>query len=234
MVEMDIRKKYEAVVSKEIKNPKGEWNTLAVSVFQWIDGKKVEIGEYRRNYHDLLNTFVPFTHGNRDYALYSPNYTCTRVMELPSCKDLGGEKPSKDGFCPVDFHVPLLRRISFSDSDDKSKTLDCWLTDDECFDEDELKGASSRGIIRSADIGFVAGCYWGDDMLWKIQFLNLSHAYQGIIERDERLGYIQLPRNMKLKDAIDMSNWEPTSQKIGIVHMSWMDLKQEPVEQKPL
>ncbi|MDP1695764.1 MAG: hypothetical protein Q8L29_02540 [archaeon] len=231
-MEIDIRKKYE-VSAKKIKNPKGGLDHLAVLVFQLIDGKKVEIGEYRRNYPDLFNTFVPFTYDDKDYALYSPDYTCTRVMELPSCKDLGGEKPSKDGFCPVDFHIPLLRRVSFPDSDDKSKTLDCWLADDKCFDEDKLKGASSRGFIRSADIGFVAGCYWGEDRLWKIQLLNISHPAYGIIEREEKFGYIELPRGMMLKNAIDMSNWEPTLQIIGIARVSWQDLKQKPVEQKP-
>lgn len=233
-MEIDIRKKYEAAIFKKLKQKKGSCDQLAVSVFQLIDGKRVEIGEYRRNYHSLFNTFVPFTHDNKDYALYSPDYSGTRVMELPSCKDLGGEKSSKDGFCPTDFYVPLLRRISFLDSEDKSKTLDCWLTDDECFNEAELKGASSRGPICSARFGFVAGCYWGDDRLWKIQFLNLSCAPYGKIEREEKFGYIELPRGMKLKDAIDMSNWEMNLQRIGIAHVKWADLKQETPKPIPL
>jgi hypothetical protein len=65
-----------------------------------------KIGEYFRNYDTFYNTFVPFEQNGKQYALYSSHYTATRIMELPSCKDIGGENPSASGFCPVDFHVP--------------------------------------------------------------------------------------------------------------------------------
>jgi hypothetical protein len=53
--------------------------------------------------------------------------------------------------------------------------------------------------------GFVAGCIWGDDSSDKVQYLDLSKADKGIIKREERFGYIELPPKIRLKDAIDMS-----------------------------
>ena len=50
--------------------------------------------------------------------------------------------------------------------------------------------------------GFVAGCYWGDDSSWKIQYLDLSQAHRGIVTRDERFGYIVLPDALSLADAV--------------------------------
>jgi hypothetical protein len=41
----------------------------------------------------------------RWFALYAPDYTATKVMELP-CKHLGGEAPASHGFCPADYYVP--------------------------------------------------------------------------------------------------------------------------------
>lgn len=225
---LDIRQKYE-VETEKVESSPGCWSTLEVSIFRIFGkGNKSKIGSYKRNYHTLFNTFVPFTLNNNDYALYSPDYTCTRIMELPSCKDIGGESPCENGFCPVDFHVPLIRRAVFPSSEDKSRTLDCWLADDACFNKDELKGALMLDPPQSARFGFVAGCLWADDSSWKIQYLDLSKAPQGIIKREEKFDYIQLPRNMKLKEAIDMSNWEPTSQIVSITNSSNFHLKHQP------
>jgi len=58
----------------------------------------------------------------------------------------------------------------------------------------------------SSGFGFVAGCVWGDDSSWKIQYLDLSRVEEGIITRDDRLGYIHLPSKMSLVEAV-----EPTS-----------------------
>ena len=55
--------------------------------------------------------------------------------------------------------------------------------------------------------GFVAGCIWGDDSTWKIQYLDLSEAEKGIVKREERFGYIELPDNLNLKDAIDLEDY---------------------------
>jgi hypothetical protein len=55
--------------------------------------------------------------------------------------------------------------------------------------------------------GFVAGCVWGDDTTWKIQYLDLSDVRKGVIRRDDRFGYIELPDKIRLRDAIDMCDY---------------------------
>jgi hypothetical protein len=77
-----------------------------VGVFRIVDNQEEQIGEYVRNYTTLFHTFYPFVVNDKTYALYSPHYTATRVMELPTCKDVGGEEPASGGFCPVDYFVP--------------------------------------------------------------------------------------------------------------------------------
>ena len=67
-------------------------------------GKK--IGEYRRTYPSLYNTFCPFRQGDKEYALYAPTAYVTRVMSLPDCTDIGGEVYKPAAFCPTDYYVP--------------------------------------------------------------------------------------------------------------------------------
>ncbi len=83
--------------------PRG-WNYLEVFILE--DGQI--IGSYIRRYPSLYNTFRPFYQNGGVYALYSADYTTTRVMRLPACEDLGGEEPSSEGFCPADYYVPYL------------------------------------------------------------------------------------------------------------------------------
>lgn len=141
-----------------IAAPPGKGGKLRVEIVR--DG--AVIGEYERNYSSFHRTFRAFTQGGREYALYSPHYTATRVMELPSCRDLGGEDPDPGGFCPVDY----------------------WVAQDGSF-------------------GLVAGCVWGDDSSWKLQFLDLSHASIGRVVRDDRFGYVELPDDLTLDDAVE-------------------------------
>lgn len=55
--------------------------------------------------------------------------------------------------------------------------------------------------------GFVSGCIWADDSSWKVQYLDLSRADEGVLMRDDRFGYIELQEDVRLKDAIDMSDY---------------------------
>jgi hypothetical protein len=55
--------------------------------------------------------------------------------------------------------------------------------------------------------GFVAGCVWGDDSSWKIQYLDLSAVEKGEIRRDARFGYIEMPSGISLKQAIDLVDY---------------------------
>ena len=49
---------------------------------------------------------------------------------------------------------------------------------------------------------------WGDDNSWKVQYLDLSRAADGILERDDRFGYVELPDGLTLERAVDMSEYQ--------------------------
>ena len=55
--------------------------------------------------------------------------------------------------------------------------------------------------------GFVAGCIWGDDSSWKIEFLDLSEIGNGVIKRDVRFGYIEMPEGMRLHQAVNLGDY---------------------------
>lgn len=93
---------YSAKVIEQIETKPGCWNFLKIGVF--LDD--LQIGEYVRKYSSFYNTFYPFELNGNWYTLYSADYTTTRVMTLPDCKDLCGEERESSGFCPVDFYVP--------------------------------------------------------------------------------------------------------------------------------
>lgn len=176
----------------KIDKGKGYWNYLLIEIFTSEDNKK--IGEYTRNYSSMFNTFVPFTKDGKDYALYSPDYTSTRIMSLPDCRDLGGEERNTYGFCPVDYYIPF-----------------------EKIDELEMQDEIPKNF------GFVAGCIWGDDSSWKIRYIDLSDIKNGNIKIDDRFGYIQLPYNLELKNAIDIEDYPW----IRISHMDTFNIEKK-------
>lgn len=151
------------------------WKTARADVHERDGDTTRKIGSYDRNHAGWVeSTFAPFEQDGRWFALYAPDYTSTRVMELPSCRDLGGEEPHSHGFCPVDYYVP--------------------------YDHDAVKKAGDAGRF-----GFVAGCIWGDDSSWKIQYLDLSGAASGVIVRKEMFGYAEMPRRIaRLADCISL------------------------------
>jgi hypothetical protein len=208
--------KYFAKVIEKIdmgSSPDGKkkyWNCLQIGVYKQKndDSEPEKIGEYKRNYTSFYNTFFPFKHKNGNwYALYSPNYTATRIMELPSCEDIGGEEPDGHGFCPVDFYVPnyIYDESNYITSQVNEKDLDEKDDDGNPIDQE-----------KHWDFGFVAGCVWGDDTSWKIQYLDLKDGDKGIIKRSPRFGYIWLPREMSLKNAIEMEDFEEHGDWINI------------------
>jgi hypothetical protein len=188
---MDIGEKY-FVETKPVKTKPGCWDYLEVSIFQkQEDGSKVKIGEYLRHYHTLMRTFHPFVQKGKEYALYSEDYTCTYVMELPSCKKIAGEKPDGNGFCPVDFYVPT---------------------------NDEHKEEDSEEIKIDGLFGFIGGTVWGDDWSWKVEFLDLSQIEQGIITRTAKFGYFPYASGMRLKEAINMEDYYTCKGKEGKIY----------------
>ena len=167
------------VRTEAISNGPNRWGSLSVSIYRRIGTDEVRIGEYIRNHPSLYNTFVPFKKGEFWYALYSRDYTATRVMELPSCRDIGGEEPHTHGFCPVDYYVP--------------------------YKHENVVKAGHGGHF-----GFVAGCIWGDDSSWKIQFLDMLSVEKGILIRKELFGYLSMPPEVReLKQCIDLSHYNP-------------------------
>jgi hypothetical protein len=54
---------------------------------------------YERNY-GLLQTFEPFRQGGRDFALISPQYTGTSVLDLATGHVIAEEPISSTGFPP--------------------------------------------------------------------------------------------------------------------------------------
>ncbi|MBW2995152.1 hypothetical protein KY312_02275 [Candidatus Woesearchaeota archaeon] len=211
----DIRKKY-IIEATKVESKNDCWDTLDVVVLK--EGKK--IGSYKRNYPNICHTFYPFIFNGKEYALYSPEYTATRIMELPSCKDIGGEEADSNGFCPVDYFVPVFRKVKEEAGDEEELVL----IEDACFDEKELNDYEQHSPIESFPFGFVAGCLWGDDTTWKIQYLDLSEAGKGIIKRDSRFGYIHLPSGIRLRDAIDLDGFDETGN-IAIAHTDFYKLE---------
>src|SRR5688500_20337546 len=83
--------------TEDIDNVPGAWKYLLVSIFESDGTGERKIGEYVRNYSSFFSTFHPFQQNGKWYALYSKEYTATRVMELPSCRDIAGEEHHSHG-----------------------------------------------------------------------------------------------------------------------------------------
>jgi hypothetical protein len=214
---------YEARVLDEIVYKPGAWKGLRIGVFRQADGIEQFVGEYERNYPSLFETFFPFQSGKRELALYSPDYTVTRILALPECIDIGGEEGSAAGFCPVEYVVPTYaeiesvvnedppRRYRVNDPDDAQlePTERTWEYPDPDTGQVRVGQSSSRAITPRLyyPFGFVAGCAWGDDSSWKLQYLDLARADEGILVRDDRFGYVELPRGVNLKASIEMAGF---------------------------
>jgi hypothetical protein len=239
----------------KVAHEKG-WNGVEVAIMQQDkkDGPKRNLGTFRRNYPTNFDNFAFVEKFGRYFALYSPDYTVTRVMEIfPGLgwKDIGGEEMNSNGFCPTGFYVPQITDMVFeNDAHPSEEELKDWNdklahyppgtryiplgTDNKAekirYEDGAYVRAYTRDdgryewvwgekrdyeygwIIYPPAFGFVSGCYWGDDSSWKIQYLDLSQIENGIIKREDRFGYIELPPNLTLKQAIqaDESAIRPT------------------------
>jgi hypothetical protein len=197
--------RYEARVLDKVHYQPGAWTGLRVGVYRLTDGQEELVGEYTRNYPSLFSTFFSFQAEGMDLALYSPSYTATRILALPECVDLGGEEPGSHGFCPVELFVPTYTEVE-STPIVNGKPLQFRRNNPKPGDLSSEK-YSVITPLTYYPFGFVAGCVWGDDSTWKIQYLDLSRAAEGILKREERFGYVELPENVKLSDAIDMTDY---------------------------
>jgi len=234
-------------VLESVPNKPGTSNSVRVGVFRVEGNAKEQVGEYLRNYSTLLKMFCHFRKGERDFALYSPKYTVTRIMELPSCRDLGGEEDSTGaGFCPADYYVPSYVDREYEDLEGKlrrsrihepapedlgEKFQSVWPVDPATGNRVEVKKPDRQATpVLNYEFGFVAGCVWGDDGSWKIQYLDLSGADKGIVRRDDRFGHIELPDGLDLRAAINMYDYgnpcgKDWSHHITIAVQSRIDLR---------
>jgi hypothetical protein len=219
------------VTTRNKENAPGTWESTIVTILDHGE----PCGEYVRNYPSFAEaTFAPFMIGDEWFALYSRDYTSTRLMRLPSCEDIGGEKRDCWGFCPTELYIPRYRLHNYDfmmplrEGETEQKI---YHESDAVFDEKEIQeiesslqdSKESLSEWRWCPFGFISGCIWGDDSSWKIQFLDLSRAKEGIVERQERFGYIELSDNDTLKDAVNMKWWSE-SKRIGIRTVQHYDL----------
>jgi hypothetical protein len=166
----------------------GRWETVHVDV---LEGTRV-VASYDRNY-SMLRTFEPFRQGDRFFALISPDYTATSVLDLQTGQIIASEKPLPAGFCPVGFYVP-----------------DWWDVNKGHVLPGSLYWSTEHEWPSAGDFGFVWGCIWGDDSSWKVQFLDLSEVQQGRIRREERYGYVKLATRPEAaaREFIRLRSWE--------------------------
>jgi hypothetical protein len=186
------------------EDKQGHWPTTALLIFR---GDEL-IGGYRRLYPSFAKeTFVPFEWKGQWYALYSANYTCTRVLRLneDSLEDWCGEDPSGHGFCPTEFYAPQAYVI-------ESEGDETW-----CINEPSMyasyaefaeEAKLTESPIRYMGFAFLAGCVWGDDSAWKLRYIDYSKVDERILSIDERFGYFPLPDG-PLSRCVNLSSWEP-------------------------
>jgi hypothetical protein len=154
-----------------------------------------KVGEFLRNYSSYgVRTFAPFKIKDQWFALYSPNYTCIKIMSLPDCQEIGGEKSSAYGFCPVDIFVPQYQIHEWTDKDGEIQEVKEY--DPECFEPEKE--------IFYENFAFVAGCVWGDDNSWKIEIRDISQTHEGIIKNIPEWGYYEIPHNLSLKECVKL------------------------------
>jgi hypothetical protein len=79
----------------------GPTGATAVEVFRRGDdgGEPERVCEYKRNY-DLLDTFEPFRQGGHDFALISPHYTGTSVLDLATGRVMPRSRSCPPGSAP--------------------------------------------------------------------------------------------------------------------------------------
>lgn len=166
----------------------GSWATSHVEV---LDGDTV-IAAYDRNY-SMLGTFEPFRQDDRDFALISPHYTATSVMDLATGEIIAAEQQDAGGFCPVGFYVPDWHDIH-----------------DGTILPGSMQWRPADHEWPCGDFGFVWGCIWGDDSAWKVQYLDLSGIRRGELRRDDRFGYVRLATRpgVPASEFIRCASWQ--------------------------
>lgn len=189
-----------------IPGEEGRWGTGRVEVVE--NGERI-IGGYTRMYPSYTSeTFYPFEIDGQWYALYSADYTATRVAKLgETFEDWCGEEGSSNGFCPTEFYVPRYNKFEDSHTDGTPFT---YYTFDNEYKAEELtsqfygKELDKNVEQGNTSYGFLCGCIWGDDSSWKLRFIDLSGVPEKKLTITEKFGYWELPNTLKLSECIDL------------------------------
>ncbi len=138
----------------------------------------------------------------------------------------------KNHFCPAEYYVPIICAQNYPPNSyphtprhDPEKWATTKISPDGFKYYDWTKADKNQEYIdacKKADIdfkewqkkypfeysylplGFIAGCAWGNDSSLNIECIDLQKSLQNKqLIRDNRFGNIELPHNVKLKNAID-------------------------------
>lgn len=184
----------------EQKHGESHWHTWRVEV--WRHHRV--IGEYTRGYSGMVeDTFYPFqSQSGQWYALYSSDYTATRVARLSSTFEdwCGEEGHNSFGFCPVEFYVPSYCIVTRPHESMPNGTYIRFNNDDD-FNLLDVDDPQPEGTYYTS-YGFVSGCVWGDDSSWKLRFIDLRYVDDKQITITEKFGYYELPDDKTLQECI--------------------------------
>lgn len=166
----------------------------------------------------------------RFYALYTPVYLNVNLLDLETGEILGtnsdyiytkeaaervnkivkSEEKVKEGdtnpslnFCIADLHVPDFFDIHPLD---EGTPADYEGFKSEMLDHSNFWGGEMDIFLSKRTFGFVSGCVWADDYLFKLQTINLERVEEGEIKLEETFGYF--PIMGELKDVYDPSYFE--------------------------
>ncbi len=186
------------VLTEALDTGEHRWNKTTVGVHERTGKLETRyVCGYVRNYpRDAEATFEPFTQDGHDYALVSRDYMNIEVLDLETGEFIGREAYLDDPelsdrevyarhFCPVDILVPcpIVLRGGHRGEDGK------WVLDGT---ETSYGGDGTWGLV--------AGCVWGDDFGWKLQYLDLSEL--PMVRRDDRFGVVEI--EVPLTDHVDI------------------------------
>lgn len=214
-----------------VQNQPGTWNSTKVAIYRDDDydiksdvyRKGILIGEYLRNYSNYgFETFYPFMVDNEWYALYSANYTATRVMKLHAdrIEDWCGEESDNNGFCPTEFYVP--RYVTSNNTPDYDII---YVDSDYSREEFQAEIVNPEFVkLEYCNFGFLCGCVWGDDTSWKLRYIDLSQIPAKVLSITEKFGYWELPAGA-LQSHIRMDGWEPGNDWICLTRQEHINLK---------
>jgi len=215
------------IVTSNIDNGPGVWDSTKVSIYR----EDLLIGEYIRNYSSGGHkTFYPFLIDKQWYALYSANYTATRVMKLndTDIEDWCGEEKSAHGFCPAELYIPCYNKFHGKiNLVEKISEYDYYTFDNEYKNVNDFENERNQAEFverKYCDFGFLSGCVWGDDSSWKLRYIDLTKVPEKILEITDKFGYWELPNDKELRDCINFSGWEPGHGWVELTRMEHVNL----------